>query len=57
MGEAFIGRVVDALGRPIDGKGDLKTTESRLIESPPLELSLVAPSMNRCKQGLPLLIP
>ncbi|MFM6310371.1 MAG: F0F1 ATP synthase subunit alpha, partial [Dolichospermum sp.] len=30
----LIGRVVDALGRPLDGKGDLKTTESRLIESP-----------------------
>ncbi len=34
VGEAMIGRVVDALGRPIDGKGDINTTESRLIESP-----------------------
>jgi len=34
VGEALIGRVVDALGRPIDGKGDLNTTENRLIESP-----------------------
>lgn len=34
VGEALIGRVVDALGRPIDGKGDLHTSESRLIESP-----------------------
>ncbi len=34
VGEAMIGRVVDALGRPIDGKGDIHTTESRLIESP-----------------------
>jgi F-type H+/Na+-transporting ATPase subunit alpha len=34
VGEALIGRVVDALGRPIDGKGDLKTTETRLLESP-----------------------
>jgi F-type H+/Na+-transporting ATPase subunit alpha len=33
VGEALIGRVVDALGRPIDGKGELKTTETRLIES------------------------
>jgi F-type H+-transporting ATPase subunit alpha len=33
VGEALIGRVVDALARPIDGKGDLNTTESRLIES------------------------
>lgn len=34
VGEAMTGRVVDALGRPIDGKGDINTTESRLIESP-----------------------
>ncbi|WP_199246645.1 F0F1 ATP synthase subunit alpha [[Phormidium] sp. ETS-05] len=34
VGEALLGRVVDALGRPIDGKGDLNTTETRLIESP-----------------------
>jgi F-type H+/Na+-transporting ATPase subunit alpha len=34
VGEALIGRVVDALGRPIDGKGDIKSSESRLIESP-----------------------
>jgi F-type H+/Na+-transporting ATPase subunit alpha len=34
VGDAFIGRVVDALARPIDGKGDIHSTESRLIESP-----------------------
>ncbi|WP_377474829.1 MAG: F0F1 ATP synthase subunit alpha [Microcoleus anatoxicus] len=34
VGEAMLGRVVDALARPIDGKGEIKTTESRLIESP-----------------------
>ncbi len=34
VGEAVVGRVVDALGRPIDGKGEIKTTETRLIESP-----------------------
>jgi F-type H+-transporting ATPase subunit alpha len=34
VGEAMIGRVVDALGRPIDGKGEIHTTETRLIESP-----------------------
>jgi len=33
VGDAMIGRVVDALARPIDGKGDIHTTESRLIES------------------------
>ncbi len=34
VGDAMIGRVVDSLARPIDGKGEIKTTESRLIESP-----------------------
>ena len=34
VGDALIGRVVDSLARPIDGKGDINTTESRLIESP-----------------------
>ncbi len=34
VGEALIGRVVDALGRAIDGKGEIKATTSRLIESP-----------------------
>ena len=32
VGEALIGRVVDALGRPIDGKGPIKTTKSRAID-------------------------
>lgn len=32
VGEALIGRVVDALGRPIDGKGPIKATESRLVD-------------------------
>ncbi len=34
VGDAFVGRVVDALARPIDGKGEIHSTESRLIESP-----------------------
>jgi len=29
VGEAILGRVVDALGNPIDGKGPIKTTERR----------------------------
>merc|ERR1711924_10653 len=33
VGEGFLGRVVDALAKPIDGKGDIATTESRLVES------------------------
>jgi len=31
-GDALIGRVVDALGRPIDGKGEIKTDKFRPIE-------------------------
>ena len=31
-GEALLGRTVDALGKPIDGKGDIQTTETRKIE-------------------------
>ncbi|MCI5771617.1 MAG: F0F1 ATP synthase subunit alpha [Clostridiales bacterium] len=33
VGEALLGRVVDALGQPIDGKGPVETTETRPIES------------------------
>ncbi|WP_072622342.1 F0F1 ATP synthase subunit alpha [Spirulina major] len=33
VGDAMVGRVVDALAKPIDGKGDIASTESRLIES------------------------
>jgi F-type H+-transporting ATPase subunit alpha len=32
VGEALLGRVVDALGNPIDGKGEINTTESSPIE-------------------------
>ena len=34
VGEALIGRVVDALGTPIDGKGDIEAAEFRPIEEP-----------------------
>jgi F-type H+/Na+-transporting ATPase subunit alpha len=33
VGKEYLGRVVDALGRPLDGKGDIRCTETRLIES------------------------
>ncbi|MCL0057818.1 F0F1 ATP synthase subunit alpha [Dehalococcoidales bacterium] len=32
VGEALIGRVVDPLGRPIDGKGPIKTDKTRPLE-------------------------
>jgi len=33
VGDAFLGRVVDSLARSIDGKGDIVTSDSRLVES------------------------
>jgi len=32
VGDAMVGRVVNALGEPIDGKGPIETTETRLLE-------------------------
>ena len=32
VGEALLGRVVDALGNPIDGKGEIKTDETAPVE-------------------------
>ncbi|MEY3344922.1 MAG: F0F1 ATP synthase subunit alpha [Candidatus Nanopelagicaceae bacterium] len=32
VGDAFLGRVVDALGRPIDGKGEIKAEANRALE-------------------------
>ena len=33
VGDGYLGRVVNSLARPIDGKGEIPTTETRLIES------------------------
>jgi F-type H+-transporting ATPase subunit alpha len=32
VGDAFLGRVVDPLGRPIDGKGEIKASDRRALE-------------------------
>lgn len=34
VGDAMLGRVVDALARPLDGKGEIASSETRLLESP-----------------------
>ena len=34
VGEAMLGRIVNALGQPIDGKGEIRTSETRCVESP-----------------------
>ena len=33
VGDALLGRVIDAIGNPIDGKGPIHATESRLLET------------------------
>ncbi len=32
VGDGYLGRVVDPLGRPIDGKGDIASSETRVLE-------------------------
>jgi F-type H+-transporting ATPase subunit alpha len=34
VGDAYLGRIVDSLARPMDGKGAIASKENRLIESP-----------------------
>ena len=34
VGENMVGRVVNALGQPVDGKGPISTTETRQVEYP-----------------------
>ena len=34
VGDAMLGRVVNPLGLPMDGKGEIATTDTRVIESP-----------------------
>ena len=34
VGEALLGRVVDTLGRPVDGKGPIRSSQTRPVESP-----------------------
>ena len=48
VGEELIGRVVDALGRPVDGNGAIHTAQTRPIENP-------APGViQRCPVTVPL---
>lgn len=34
MSEAYLGRVINALAKPMDGRGEISASESRLIEYP-----------------------
>ena len=57
VGEAMIGRVVNALGQPIDGKGPINTTEFRPVEYPAPGIAARESVKSRCKQVLKQLTP
>lgn len=48
LGPQILGRVVDALGRPIDGKGPIKATDRRMLDQP------TTPPMSRRRIDQPL---
>jgi flagellum-specific ATP synthase len=48
VGEELIGRVLGGLGQPIDGKGPILSTKTRIIDSPPIP----ALKRNRIKQAV-----
>ncbi|MDD5338411.1 MAG: F0F1 ATP synthase subunit alpha [Dehalococcoidales bacterium] len=52
VGEAMIGRVVDSLGRPIDGKGAVKTNKTRPIERVAPNVVLRAPVDTPVQTGI-----
>ena len=51
VGEGLLGRVVNALGAPIDGKGPAETKEIRPIESPAPEAKRMASPFSRMGTG------
>ncbi len=52
VGEGFIGRVTDALGVPIDGKGEIVSSDHRPIESPAPPIAARQPVNKPLKTGL-----
>ena len=52
VGEAMIGRVVDSLGRPLDGKGAIKTKKTRPIERVAPNVVLRAPVDTPVQTGI-----
>ncbi|KAK2658921.1 hypothetical protein Ddye_005454 [Dipteronia dyeriana] len=45
VSEAYLGRVINALAKPTDGRGEILAYESRLIESPPPAIGQKASSV------------
>jgi F-type H+/Na+-transporting ATPase subunit alpha len=52
VGECLLGRVIDPLGQPLDGKGDLPTNERRAIERPSAPIMDRAPVIEPLQTGL-----
>lgn len=52
VGDAMLGRVVDALGQPIDGKGEIKTDEARPVERKALGIIQRQPVKEPLQTGL-----
>jgi F-type H+-transporting ATPase subunit alpha len=52
VGPALIGRVVDALGRPLDGLGDIAATTTRKVESPAPGIIVRQPVKEPMQTGL-----
>jgi len=52
VGDALIGRVVDALGRPLDGKGPVKTKKTRPLERVAPSVALRSPVNTPVQTGI-----
>ena len=50
VGGELIGRVIDPLGRPLDGNATLTSTRVCQSSAQPRQLSIVRPSRCRCRQ-------
>jgi F-type H+/Na+-transporting ATPase subunit alpha len=52
VGDEFLGRVVDALGRPLDGKGPIKATDNRQLEVQAPGVTARQPVKNPLQTGI-----
>lgn len=52
VGEALLGRTIDPLGRPLDGAGQISTTQSMAIEQPAPEMMDRAPVTQPLQTGI-----
>ncbi len=52
VGRGLLGRVVNTLGEPIDGKGSIETTASQLLKLSHLVLSNVNPLMSLFRRAI-----